>query len=74
MTPGEVKAARHSFGLTASGFAQLMRMRGANAERTVRRWEDGSQDIPGYVTLVVEILVAVPAVRKLLGISINGIR
>ena len=51
MTPAELKAKRHALGLSASGLAAALKMKGKGAGRTVRRWEAGTQDIPGYVEL-----------------------
>lgn len=53
MTPAELKSARHALGLSAEGFARLVRV---ESGRTIRRWEAGERDIPGPVTLVVELL------------------
>ena len=61
MTPAELKAARHAFGLSAEGFAQLVRV---ESGRTVRRWESGERDIPGPVLVIVEAILNSRAVRK----------
>ena len=63
MTPAELKAARHSLGLSAEGFARLVRV---DSGRTVRRWEAGERDIPGPVTVIVELLQRSPEARSLL--------
>jgi DNA-binding transcriptional regulator YiaG len=53
MTPEELKAARRTLGLSAEGFARLVRV---ESGRTVRRWESGERDIPGPVTVIIELL------------------
>lgn len=60
MTPAALRAFRHSLGLSCKGFAELLRMQGTHAARTVRRWEAGEQDIPAYVELVAELLQRCP--------------
>ena len=65
MTPAELKYARHAFGLSAEGFAKLVRV---ESGRTVRRWEAGDRDIPGPVTALVELLIACRAARWHLGV------
>jgi DNA-binding transcriptional regulator YiaG len=52
MTPAELKAARHTLGLSAAALARAV---GVASERTVRRWEAGSRDIPGPVVRLVEL-------------------
>jgi DNA-binding transcriptional regulator YiaG len=54
MTPTQLKAARHSLGLSAEAFARLVRVGNG---RTVRRWEAGEREIPGPVEVIVELLV-----------------
>jgi transcriptional regulator with XRE-family HTH domain len=49
MTPAELKAARHALGLSAEGFARLVRVQSG---RTVRRWEAGDAPIPGAVDVI----------------------
>ena len=51
MTPKEIRAARKKLGLSQAGLAAWIGL-GAHGDRTVRRWEDGTQDIPGYLTLL----------------------
>lgn len=70
MTPADLKSARAALGLSASGFAAFLRMEGVHAGRTVRRWESGEQDIPGYVEIIVDLVLTVPAVRKRLGVTL----
>lgn len=49
VTPTELKAARHALGLSAEGFARLVRVQSG---RTVRRWERGDAPIPGAVDVI----------------------
>lgn len=51
-TPADLKAARHALGLTADGLARVVRVEGG---RTVRRWEAGDREIPGPVTVLLEV-------------------
>lgn len=67
MTPSELKKARHKLGLSANAFARLV---GVSDGRTVRRWEDGTQDVPGPVMVLLGTIMAVPAARKHLGVEI----
>lgn len=66
MTPADLKSLRHSLGLSADGFARLVRVASG---RTVRRWEDGSQDIPGPVVALSEALRESAAVRRHFGLT-----
>lgn len=61
MSPTELKSARHALGLSAEGFARLVRV---ESGRTVRRWESGERDIPGPVAVLVEAIMASTAVRR----------
>jgi transcriptional regulator with XRE-family HTH domain len=54
LTPTELKAARRALGLSAEGFARLVRVQSG---RTVRRWEKGDAPIPGAVEVIVSIAV-----------------
>lgn len=63
MTPTELKATRRGFGLSAAKFARLLRI---GDGRTVRRWEAGECDIPGPVTVIVELLQKSSQARRLL--------
>ena len=53
MTPAELKTARHSLGLSAEGFARLVRVASG---RTVRRWEAGDAPIPGAVKVILDLI------------------
>lgn len=59
MNAAEFKAARRALGISAERFANLGAEYGrplAQSARTVRRWEDGSLDIPGSVALLLRVL------------------
>lgn len=61
MTPAQLKAARHALGLSARGMAAALSNPDAEKpvdKRTVRRWEDGSQNVPGPVMVAVEFMLA----------------
>jgi DNA-binding transcriptional regulator YiaG len=68
MTPAELKSARHAIGLSAEGFARLVKV---ESGRTVRRWEAGERDIPGPVIVLVEAILANAAVRRHFGLTIK---
>lgn len=55
MTPADLKAARRQLEVSQAGLATLLGMGSPNAERTVRRWEDGDNDIPGPVVVLLRI-------------------
>jgi hypothetical protein len=44
-------------------------MNGKRADRTVRKWESGELDIPGYVQIIIDLAIHVPVVRDRLGIA-----
>lgn len=52
MTPRTFKSIRHALGLSTERMARLLRISSA---RTLRRWERGDRDIPGPVTLLMEL-------------------
>lgn len=60
MKPGELKSKRHALGLTAEGFARMVRVQSG---RTVRKWEAGDRDIPGPVIVILDLADAVPTAR-----------
>ena len=66
MTPADLKSARKSLGLSQAEFARVM---GVASDRTVRKWEDGERDVPGYVPIMLDLIEHIPSVRKRLGIS-----
>lgn len=55
MTPTQFKAIRQRAGLTQSGLASVLRI---SDGRTVRRWENGSRQVSGPVTILMELLDA----------------
>jgi transcriptional regulator with XRE-family HTH domain len=65
MTADELKAARHSLGLSAEAFARAF---GIASGRTVRGWESGERNgkaapVPDPVALLVQLALALPAAR-----------
>lgn len=69
MTREEFRAARAALGLSAEGFAKLVRV---ESGRTVRRWEAGERDVPGPVQVLTEALLASRAVRRYFGVAVEG--
>ena len=69
MTPGELRIARKALGLSAKGFADLVRVQSG---RTVRRWEAGERDIAGPVIVLVGALMDSLAVRQYFGVALEG--
>lgn len=69
MTPAELKSKRHALGLSAEGFARLVRVQSG---RTVRKWEAGDRDIPGPVQVILETAEAVPEAREWLIASVTA--
>lgn len=55
MTAKQIRAIRHKLGLTCVTFALVT---GVTSERTVRRWESGEWAIPGYISGLLELLLA----------------
>ena len=51
MTPSEFKEARNSLNLSAADLARLFQI---GSGRTIRRWEDGKQEVPGPVQVLME--------------------
>jgi transcriptional regulator with XRE-family HTH domain len=62
-TPADLKAARHALGLSADGLARMVRVEDG---RTVRRWEAGEREIPGPVTVLMEIAMGYLARKELI--------
>jgi hypothetical protein len=60
-TPADLRAARHALGLTTNGLARVVRVEDG---RTVRRWEAGDRDIPGPVTVLLEVAMNYLAKRE----------
>jgi len=48
MTPSELKHLRRKLGLSVARLATVLRV----TPRSVRRWEDGTRDIPGPVQVL----------------------
>lgn len=65
-----IKRLRRKLGLSVNDLADLLGL-ARSGERTVRRWEDGTQEISGPAVLILELLENVPEVRRYLGIE-NG--
>lgn len=55
MTPATFRAIRERAGLTQSGLAARLRL---SDSRTIRRYEDGSREVSGPVSLLMELLDA----------------
>lgn len=53
MTGEEFKAIRNAAGLSVNGLADALRI---SDERTVRRWEDGTKDVSGPASILMELL------------------
>lgn len=53
MTGEEFKAIRRTAGLSVSELAALLRI---VDERAVRRWEDGTKEVSGPVSILMELL------------------
>lgn len=69
MTPADLKSARRALGLTQSGLAQFVRVASG---RTVRRWEDGSRDIPGPIIVLLTAAIESPEVRQYFGLTLTA--
>lgn len=66
MTGKEIRRARMALGMSARRFADLVRVADG---RTVRRWESGESLVPGPVSVLVELILSEPAIRKRFGIG-----
>lgn len=55
MTGEELRHARLALALTLDEFAQLVRV---SSGRTVRKWEDGEREVPGPVSVLVELFLS----------------
>ena len=60
MTPDELKRIRHALGLSVYGLAGALSEPGHKPvnPRTVRRWEDGTQDIQSPVAVALRLILA----------------
>ena len=68
MSPDEFKQVRRRLRLTQIDFAELV---GVRSDRTVRRWEEGTKEIPGPVELLVELMLEVPEVLDYLDLELD---
>lgn len=68
MTPVELKEKRRALGLSAEGFARMVRVQSG---RTVRRWESQVSGAPiqGSVLVLLDLIDNVPGVKKHLGLG-----
>lgn len=57
MSPSELRAFRHTLGLTQHGLAEALRM-AKHGWQSVSRWEQDGNTIPGPVQIAVEALIA----------------
>ena len=74
MTADEFRAALSDLGETQASFARLLATLGDTAGdkvRTVQRWAVGDRDIPGPITALLTLLLAMRARQ---GIDTNGVR
>jgi DNA-binding transcriptional regulator YiaG len=72
MTPAELASARHRLDLSQEQLASLGEPFGARVAasgRTVRRWESGTRTIPGPVAILIQLALASPEVRRILGLT-----
>lgn len=69
MTPDELRSIRHSLGLSAEAFAQLVKV---ESGRTVRRWESADRDIPGPVVVLATALSESQSVRNYFGVALKA--
>tara|TARA_Y100000401_G_scaffold49939_1_gene38911 strand:+ start:1565 stop:1780 length:216 start_codon:yes stop_codon:yes gene_type:complete len=59
MTPQELKSVRHALDLSVKGLADALTEPGHKPvnPRTVRRWEDGTQDIQSPVAVALRLML-----------------
>lgn len=57
MTANQLKAARKKLRLSARGMAKALEMPGQWADRTIRRWENGDDPVPGPVAVAVRFML-----------------
>lgn len=69
MTPDGLREVRTALGLSAEGFARLMRV---ESGRTVRRWEAGERDIPGPVEVLASALMESRSVRRYFDVAVEA--
>ena len=68
MSPDEFTQERRRLRFTQIDFAELV---GVRSDRTVRRWEEGTKEIPGPVELLVELMLEVPEVLDYLDLELD---
>jgi DNA-binding transcriptional regulator YiaG len=64
VTPAEAKLARRQLGLSVDGLARVLKTTG----RSVRRWEDGTREVPGPADVLLTLLMNHRVVQRLLGL------
>lgn len=68
-----LRARRERLGLSQPQFGRLLGLSGPNADRTVRRWEDGETPVPGTVAALLALMDqtpgAVDVLRRRAGLS-----
>ena len=85
MLPNEFKAARRSLVLDEHGAELYNRPKGSRVSqslmgeilgvknsRTIRKWEDGENDISGPAIVIMKAISKVPEFRKWLGLAFNN--
>lgn len=76
MSPAEIKSIRQALGMSQAELAVFLRLRGADASRTVRGWEAGQRngkaaDIPGPVQVLLGAIMESQAVREHFGLTLQ---
>ena len=68
-----LRSRRERLGLSQPQFGRLLGLSGPNADRTVRRWEDGETPVPGTVAALLALMDqtpgAVDVLRRRAGLS-----
>ena len=85
MTPDEFKTIRKNLTLTEDGASKygvppsskvsqtvLSRILGVKNDRTLRKWEEGENDIAGPATIVMEAIKQVPEFCDFLGVVFHA--
>lgn len=65
MTKEECRTARRELDLSIDGLARILKTTG----RSVRRWEDGTREVPGPADVLITLMVKSRMVRVLLGVE-----
>lgn len=66
MTADEFKKARTTFGMSAARFAEAF---GIGSDRSVRRYEDGSNKVNGPLAILIRVALDSKQVRQLMGFT-----